>query len=263
MPSRMDRYHFEEMTSSKRTKRNEDLYKSIYETGEYSNIEGIASISKKGEINLEKLKEMLLQREEKENEKKYRTTEITPIRETKQDDEDRTYDIRDVLVKAKTETKEDNRYRSLDHAHYEFLQNLKSKDLKGLKEDPEEERALRTLIDTITSTSTINKLGDNELSLEMLSELKPTGKTIADNESLHRLIETEIKKNKELELENTEERDMDQTFFTTGLRKEDFEALEDLQQVQKKEHKFLRVLFYILGIVLFIIAGYFIFKLWQ
>ena len=97
----------------------------------------------------------------------------------------------------------------------------------------------------------------------MLSELKPTGKTIADNESLHRLIETEIKKNKELELENTEERDMDQTFFTTGLRKEDFEALEDLQQVQKKEHKFLRVLFYILGIVLFIIAGYFIFKLWQ
>ena len=56
---------------------------------------------------------------------------------------------------------------------------------------------------------------------------------------------------------------MDQTFFTTGLRKEDFEALEDLQQVQKKEHKFLRVLFYILGIVLFIIAGYFIFKLWQ
>ena len=61
MPSRMDRYHFEEMTSSKRTKRNEDLYKSIYETGEYSNIEGIASISKKGEINLEKLKDAPLE----------------------------------------------------------------------------------------------------------------------------------------------------------------------------------------------------------
>lgn len=261
MPSRMDRYYREELTESKRTKRNEKLYKSIYETGEYSNIEGIASISKKGEIDLEKLKEMLRQREEKENEKKYRTTKITPIKEDKKLDEERSYDIRDVLVKAKTETKEDNTHRSLNHIDYEFLNNLKVKDLKSLKEDPEEEEALRTLIDTITNTSILNKLGDDELSLDMLSELKPTGKTVADNESIRKLIDQEIEKSKQSDF--TSDKEMDQTFFTMGLKAEDFENLEDLKPTPKKEHKILRIILYIMGIILLVVAGYFIAKLWQ
>ena len=42
--SRMDRYNKE--VENSRSSKNKDLYKNIYEFGEYSNIEGIATIDK-------------------------------------------------------------------------------------------------------------------------------------------------------------------------------------------------------------------------
>lgn len=257
MPSRMDRYYRDESTENRRVKKNERLYKSIYENTEYSNIEGIASISKKGEIDLEKLKEMLEKREQKEKERKYRTATVTLDREETREEENKNYDIRDVLVKAKTECKEDNSHRSLSNVDYDFLKSLNLNDLRK----NEEEDDLKTLADTLTRTNILNQMDNEALSLDMLSELKPTGNTVADNESIRKLIEEEIQKTRDTGIKD----DIDQSFFTTSnhFKAEDFESLEEMKTSIKKSNKLIHILVCFIGFVLVIIVGYFIVKLWK
>lgn len=259
MPSRMDRYYREDLTENKRVKKNERLYKSIYENTEYSNIEGIASISKKGEIDLEKLKQMLEKREQKEKERKYRTATVSLEKEEPREEENKNYDIRDVLVKAKTECREDNSHRSLSNVDYDFLKNLNLKNLQSLKDDPDED--LKTLVDTLTRTNILNQMDNDALSLDLLSELKPTGNTVADNESIRKLIEEEIQKTRETGYKE----DMDQSFFTTSnhFKAEDFESLEEMKTTIKKNNKLVHILVYFIGFVLVILMGYFIIKLWK
>ena len=56
----MDRYYKNDTTNlKKRTSRNQQLYDSIYEDNNYSNIEGIATIDKSNEIDITKIKNML------------------------------------------------------------------------------------------------------------------------------------------------------------------------------------------------------------
>lgn len=257
MPSRMDRYYREELVENRRTKKNEKLYKNIYNNDEYSNIEGIASISKKGEIDLEKLKEMLQKREDREKERKYRTAKITPITLEEVQEEEKNYDIRDVLVKAKSEQKEDNRHRSLDHVDHDFLKSLQEKNIRA-NEDPDKTDDLTGLLSTITNKRAFEKMKDEELSLDMLSELKPTGNTVADNEAIRKLIEEELEKS------HTKEKQMDQTFFTTShnFKAEDFESFEDIKTDIKKNNRMVTIMIYFLIAIAVIIVAYFIVKLW-
>ena len=127
MPTRMERYYRSNPEMNRRTSRNEDLYKQIYESAEYSNIEGVTSIGSTNEIDITKLKEMLKNRENYQKEKEYRNImkiekpiEIPVIEE----EEERTYDIRDILNKAKNErTEDDNKDRSLKNTQYNILKD--------------------------------------------------------------------------------------------------------------------------------------------
>ena len=255
MSSRMDRYKQKNTTYKGRTEKNQELYESLHEEGEYSNIEGIATISKANEIDLVKLKQMLENKEEKE-ERKYRTTKIPII--TKEESEeiyDKNYDIKNILSKAKTEGSQNNEYRSLKKVDLDFLKKL---NLRDLKDDAEVKDELKDLIDTITSTSVLNKIDDKELSLDMLSELKPTGNTIMDTSGN---LKTGI--NKKLKEEDIKE--IDQTFFTTShnFKKEDFEVTGETKVVEKEDNKFLRVMIYILiGLIAFV-AGFYITRMWK
>lgn len=67
MATRMQRYYKSQDVSS-RSQRNKELYKDIYEYGQYSNIEGITSIGKANEIDITKVKEMLNGREQYQKE---------------------------------------------------------------------------------------------------------------------------------------------------------------------------------------------------
>lgn len=69
MPSRMERYYHADSEIKQRTRRNQELYKKIYEGGEYTNIEGIASIGSTNEIDISKIKQMLQNREDYKREK--------------------------------------------------------------------------------------------------------------------------------------------------------------------------------------------------
>lgn len=252
MPTRMDRYRDElpdDEVELSRTAKNEELYKNIYADREYSNIEGIASISKSNEIDLDKLKEMLKRKEERE-ERKYRTTKIEPIQNLEEEiEKQKDYDINEVIDKAKKENHEDNRHRSLKSVDLEFLKSL---DMQELKEKEEED-----ISNTLTSTNVLNKMGDKELSLEMLSELKPTGNTVMDTKgNLKEAIEKE--KKEEGKVEET-------AFFTTNnlFKKEDFESLGEISDSIKKSDKNTKIIMFILGVIAVILAVYLIMKLWK
>ncbi|MDD3341795.1 MAG: hypothetical protein PHN72_06395 [Bacilli bacterium] len=262
MPSRMERYQNEDIVEGRRTKKNQNLYRNIDQEGEYSNIEGVASLSKGNEINLDKLKEMLQKREEI-NERKYRTATIPVIkRETLAEASEDSYDIKEMIDKAKIENPTQNKHRSLKSVDYDFLKSLQLRDLRSLKEDPDASDELKDLINTITSTSVLNQLGDKELSLDMLSELKPTGNTkaLGNSESLalkNLLAEDSSKKQMT--------RELDQTFFTTShnFKAEDFESLEDVKTSIKKTNTLLKIFMYVLGFLVVLVLVYFIIKLWK
>ena len=60
----MERYYKNDYTANKRTSRNHDLYKSIYEDQTYTNIEGIANIDRSNEVDIAKIKDLLKSRED-------------------------------------------------------------------------------------------------------------------------------------------------------------------------------------------------------
>ncbi len=208
MASRMERY-YRSNNPKRRSQLNQDLYHNIYEDGEYSNIEGVAMIDKSNEIDITKVKKMLKNREDYKRQKEYRNLikiEEEPKEDISQeflsDESEKTYDIMDVLKVAKENKDEDNRYLSLDNTNYNILKQLKiEKENKKVEKDEGEE--LKELINTITNTSMLNKLGDEELSLKLLEDLKGDTKTV--------------------KMENKDK--IDDTFYTSSMKinKEDFE----------------------------------------
>lgn len=265
MPTRMERYYRSNSEMNRRTSRNEDLYKQIYESAEYSNIEGVTSIGSTNEIDLTKLKEMLKNREDYQKEKEYRNIvkketniEIPVIEE----EEDRTYDIRDILNKAKNErTEDDNKDRSLKNTQYNILKNLNLKKETPTYPDLEKEnQELKELINTITSTSILNQMNDKELSFDLFGDLKSSN-TMVGNTSIQSILESEKEKTK---LEDTKT-EIDHSFFTSslGLNEKDFQEYEDLKEEKEKKRKniLIRILIgllfvsIIIGIVFFFLSS--------
>lgn len=258
MPTRMERYYRSNPEMNRRTSRNEDLYKQIYESAEYSNIEGVTSIGSTNEIDITKLKEMLKNRENYQKEKEYRNImkiekpiEIPVIEE----EEERTYDIRDILNKAKNErTEDDNKDRSLKNTQYNILKNLNLKEGKQTYPDLEKEnQELKALINTITSTSMLNQLNDKELSLDLFDDLKSSDHTMTENYSMKSLLE-EAKKTADNEEEKTE---IDQSFFTSslGITEKDFQEYEDFKADKDKKRKNILFRIFIILILLCAIGG--------
>ena len=59
MGSRMEKYYRTNSNIKSRSLKNEKLYRTIYDVGEYTNIEGIASIEKTNQIDLTQIQELL------------------------------------------------------------------------------------------------------------------------------------------------------------------------------------------------------------
>lgn len=225
MASRMERYYKPETKTKRRTVANQELYRKIYDISEYSNIEGIATIDKANEIDITKIKNMLKNREEYQKQKDLRTLihreepKIQHIETTESfEDENRIYDISDMLQKAKEEKKgPEEKYRSLGDTNYNILKSLKVKNENEISRDEELEK-------TLTNTSLLKGLNDNDLSLDLLGDLKSNTTTIASNNAIQQLLEQA----KEEELKRKEQNkkvEMDNSFFTSSLSfgKDDFE----------------------------------------
>ena len=121
MASRMERYY----KSEERSKKNEHLYQQISELGNYTNIEGVADISNSNEINITQVKEMLKSREEFQKTRNYDDLlkpKDEPPTITEEEKEEKNYDIRDILNKAKIDHSDnDIKSRDIKNSMYEIL----------------------------------------------------------------------------------------------------------------------------------------------
>ena len=263
MQSRMERYYKKaDKPMNERSAKNQELYKSIYETGEYSNIEGIATLDKTNEIDLSKIREMLEGREGYKREKKYRqiVKQEEPIRQTLEEEvesfneEEKNYDIRDVLNKAKTErTQPMDMHYNLNHTQYDILNKLNTEQEKKKSENEE----LHELIHTITSSSSLHQMEDSDLSLSMFEDLKSVNNTMVGAAgSMKTLLEEEKEQYKD-----DDKVELDQSFFTSSLnfKDDDFEEIREGDLEDKKNNILLNILLFLLGVMVLSAIGYLVF----
>lgn len=222
MATRMERYKNNAVKSS-RSSRNKNLYNTMYNFEKYSNISGVASMEGKNEIDISKVKKMLDSQENKYSNRKYRNSDretyddIPLIRKRYTEDTNRSYDIMDVLKEAREKKEPDNKERVLDNTNYDVLKKLKlqrdSNIVEADKSDIEKKEDLKDLIETISNTSMLNKINDEELATDMFSDL------ISDDTKVGELNDvTEFIESSEKSIEKT----MDDSFFTGKIKKADF-----------------------------------------
>jgi len=235
MASRMERYYKPESKAKRRTVANQELYRKIYDISEYSNIEGIATIEKANEIDITKVKNMLKNREDYQRQRDLRSLisreepKVQHIETTTDYEEDnRIYDLSDILEKAKEEKKEPTeKYRNLGDTNYNILKSLKVKNENDYEDDD--------LGKTLTNTSVLKGLNDNDLSLDLLGDLKSDTMTIANNsEAIQQLLEqAKAEERKKIEAERKVE--LDKSFFTSslGFAKEDFDEVNKITKKSK------------------------------
>ena len=153
--------------------------------------------------------------------------------------EEKNYDIREILNKAKSEYNEKQNYHRLKEA--ELPNPNRIKKLEEVEEIDEEDK-LKGLIDTITNTSMLNKMGDSELSLDVLDDLKSNNTTIVN--------------------EYVPKNDIDTSFYTSGMKfkSKDFEELEEMNSNIEKNNKLIKVLITIISIILILGIGFLIYN---
>lgn len=219
MATRMEKYKDNAVKTS-RSSRNKNLYNTMYNFEKYSNIEGVASMDSKNEIDLSKVKEMIDSRENNRTRQfrkieTERTTEELPVvRKRYTEDVDSNYDIMNVLKEARENKKPDNKERVLDNTNYDVLKKLnlgKNKvDLDKDKTDDEKKEDLKELIETISNTSMLNKIDDQDLATDMFQDLISDDTKVGEIQDISEFMEKD-------------ERTMDDSFFTSKIRKADFE----------------------------------------
>ena len=229
MESRVNKYRDVTEEENTRSIRNKDIYDSMYKKG-YEDVKENVTKVKPNEVNLDKLRELLKKEDDNEFHIVKKESQIDiPNFEL---DDDKKYDLRDILDKAKTTREEEpDKLRSLRNTEYDILRGI---DIKEKLKEEEQKEELKKMIDDVNNTSALNKLNDKELSLDLFSDLEAT-KTVS-----------RVK-------EETEE--IDKSFYTSslGFTSNDFEELKDINTNLQKDNKVIKVL--LILILLFMVAA--------
>lgn len=267
MNSRMNKYYDNTETSSKsRSKKNADLYKNMYEDETYSNIEGILATPKSNEINIEKIREMILRREQEVQSKNQlikKNLEVDIPALVDEQGEEKNYDIICALKQAKEDKTNlrENKYRRLDDEYLEDLKNPTRKVERVPMEDLENDlHEIKEMLNTLTSSIDLKKLKDSELSLEMFSELKSDTMTLGNEDPIIQAIINETKKAEENKYnkENDEDK-MEHEFDTTNMKLNKKDFVENMADLDIDDDKnplltvFMIILFVLLAILIIFI----------
>lgn len=265
MASRMEKYYRSQEEVTKRSQKNQALYREIYDLGEYSNIEAVATLDRTNEIDITKVRKMLKNREDYKRQKEYRRLlrQEDEIKEEKIEpvyEEIKSYDIKDALEKL-NDQKEDDRYRSLDNTNYNILKELKIKNDRKKELNSVDDQELKELIHTITSTSLLNKLDNEELSLNMLEDLASSGETTVQNKNTVEALLEEAKR-LDQKKKNEETRELDNSFYTSSLNfdRKDFEDLYDQEEKPMKTNLKIKIT---VGVILGLISLMIIFFIYK
>lgn len=256
MDSRMEKYHEIDIDEFQRSKKNASLYKEVY--GNYGDFEDLPIPDFSNEIDIENLKSLVGSRSSKMKEKLEEQEfdfddEINYVH-----NEEKVYDINTLLEKAKEENAKIKKEVPVNKNIPNYLANLESdKNTKEiiLKHEKDYDADMPIVKEVKYSTSEINftdnSISTASLSLDILSDLKPTGNTLVD--------EPIVSKDMVLEEEKNE-------FFDTGVKlsKLDFDDSLDEEDEEfldgEKDNDFLKILLIILGLSSVFTAAFFILK---
>lgn len=237
MASRMDRYY----KGEERSKKNQSLYEQINALGTYTNIEGVVDISNSNEIDINNIKELIGKNNHHEEKPVHINTEEIIEEDLK---EEKNYDLRDLLSKAKTNHSDsDVKHRNLKKRQYQVLKKLH-------EENPENEE-----IDKLLNTLALgNSISDD---LGLFDDLKSDTMVGTEAESMKKVLD-EITTNQE---ENVDEKTkidldgLDKSFYTSSfnITDKDFEDLSSLNSNIEKNNKLIRIAIFVFSTLIAIV----------
>lgn len=237
----MDKYYDSNNTKA-RTAKNESLYRTIYEETEYSNVEGISVIEKNEKINMDMIKDLINRSNDLNKEKTLVRPKTIEIIEEDDFEDNKSYDIRDVLSKAKDSRTNDN--KKIFDTQYNILKGINIEEQMNVPKDVETED-LKEMIEAISANSkgyTMNLLDD------LRSIYDPT---------MHEKIEEKLEETKETPIKE----ELDKSFYTSsmGFSDDDFEDLKQIKDDVKTNNILTKILIVILVLIILVGLGFLVF----
>jgi len=296
MESRMDKYYRENNSDMQRSSKNAKLYREVYQT--YNDLENLPIPDNTNEIDIPELRKIVQSQKQdltKTREMKYHIPEDIPKEKTS----NKIHDINKLLEYAKNENNKlkDNNSSAEDTSNYRILETLEDKNitksdkknsldnLTGIpnKINDSEEQILDSNNDStnelkyqtkkISENPSIEQIIPNDnketlntasLSLDILSDLKPTGNTgvtepVKDpmfeqiyNDDVENIPENEdvniIKDDIEVDEDNEEQKDS--SFYTDTYKFTDKDFYDDDLLDESKNHTILKIILLIVFIAL-------------
>lgn len=284
--SRIEKYYSTEKNQTStslptRSSRFSRLYKEVY--GKYDNLDNLPIEDNTDEIDMEKLKELVLNNTPKKEQKEYSENLNVLEQKRRKIDDQKIYDINKILEKAKYENHKLKEPDStpISKVNKKLLSTLESteistEEIQKAKENYEpkqynieteeqlsmtRELKYQNLSKKIEEDPLINQaMPTNDLSLDLFSDLKPTENTIT-TKPIRENINMPTEKKEDIRSKDTSDIDiiktkpqnnMDNDFFTSSYEfsKKDF-ADDDFYDTKKRSGIF-KILLLFLAIMIFI-----------
>lgn len=257
MSSRMDRY-YQNDEEPKRTSKNDNLYHEIYNDKGYDQVDNdVADINASTIATLDVGKQLDIRDVQAILQKRNETPKIAKEETLKREniyyepDNNKSYDVNDMLKKAHENTTEEYRPRSLAETQVLTLQELINNKDYG-KKSKIDKSEMKDLINTIYSTNMLKKDDGGGL----LDDLKSTGNTTV-SPSIKEILEE-----KKQEMQDNTTDTIDKSFFTSslGFKKSDFETINKMDKEVEDSNRGTTIFLIILGITFICAAAYIIYK---
>ena len=295
MDSRSNRYYTEnndDNISSTRSSRNKKLYKEVY--GRYNDLDNLPLEDNTDEIDMAKLKELVLA-EKKQKDSSIKEN-LNIIEQRKRNiDEQKVYDINKILEKAKYENdKLKETTQSMPRVNKQILNTLQSTELSleelkkasksyqnkenivdlNHEEEQPSQPSVNSLENDLSMTRELKyqnltqeeskKESEDNLSLDLFSDLKPTGNTIV-TKPIHEEEVNQNQKGKDLVTTEEDNSDIDiikpsiaptnDDFFTSSYEfsKKDFMQVDDDFSDLNQKGGILKII--LLFLMIFIVGG--------
>lgn len=282
MESRSEKYYSETLNPqtvsySTRSGRNARLYKQV--SGKYEDLDNLPIDDNTDEIDMDKLKELVLHNQSPKEEKEFKNNLNVLEQRKRKIDEQRVYDINKILEKAKYENnklKDHVPSSNTSKMGRSILSTLESNELsledikmaheeekkrqqkeKQLEEHLSMTRELKYQNLNLTEKSTSNE----DLSLDLFEDLKPTGNTIVtkpikDSEVVEtKAVREDFRSSdtRDIDIIKPEQKSSENDFFTSSYEfsKNDFTIDDDFEDLKKKGGLW-KILLLILAITVFV-----------
>ena len=268
MRSRLDRYNdISKPTTNSRLLKNKHLYDDL---NNKIGFEELVDFNTQTRIELTSLNEQRRSRESYQQLKDYQNLiggRVEEVNTEKHEEEKKVFDINSVLEEARknrNEIDELEKKRKLKNEEYNVLSDLNKKYLSKPKEEKDEYEGLEELINTITSKTLAQDIKKEEEKDEgdLLSELVATNidlqvKAPEENEKID--ITGLIDLEKDDDLDDTEEREVDNSFYTRSmdLSEHDFDFDEETERKSSAKRSVLIFAVTVVLIAIVAVVGYF------